>query len=128
MFENPRRGRQARYFTTNAPKILDLKSSSEQIFSENCRWVPLILLDCSLCFRHPVESFPGSLSHTIQNYRYSRLASFLSLSFSNKDNRNSYTKKTKLFRYTKRQQITQTTQLRKTRPSLAVKTGCTCRR
>ena len=33
MFENPRRGRQARNFTTNATKILDLKSSSEQIFS-----------------------------------------------------------------------------------------------
>ena len=33
MFENPRRGWQARNFTTNAPKILDLKSSSEQIFS-----------------------------------------------------------------------------------------------
>ena len=33
MFENPRRGRQARTFTANAPKILDLKSSSEQIFS-----------------------------------------------------------------------------------------------
>ena len=33
MFENTRRGRQARNFTTNAPKILDLKSSSEQIFS-----------------------------------------------------------------------------------------------
>ena len=33
MFENPRRGRQARNFTTNVPKILDLKSSSEQIFS-----------------------------------------------------------------------------------------------
>ena len=33
MFENPRRGRQVRNFTTNAPKILDLKSSSEQIFS-----------------------------------------------------------------------------------------------
>ena len=33
MFENPRRGRQARNFTTNAPKILDFKSSSEQIFS-----------------------------------------------------------------------------------------------
>jgi len=31
-FENPRRGRQASYFTTNVPKILDLKSSSEQIF------------------------------------------------------------------------------------------------
>ena len=33
MFENPRRGRQARNFTTNTTKILDLKSSSEQIFS-----------------------------------------------------------------------------------------------
>ena len=33
MFENPRRGRQARNFTTNAPKILDLKLSSEQILS-----------------------------------------------------------------------------------------------
>ena len=33
MFENPRRGRQARNFTTNAPKILVLKSSSEQIIS-----------------------------------------------------------------------------------------------
>ena len=32
MFENPRRGRQARNFTTNVPKILALKSSSEQIF------------------------------------------------------------------------------------------------
>ena len=41
MFENPRRGRQARNFTTNVSKILDLKSSSEQIFSENWRWVPL---------------------------------------------------------------------------------------
>ena len=45
MFENLRRGRQAKNFTTNVPKILDLKSSSEQIFSENCRWV---LLDCAL--------------------------------------------------------------------------------
>ena len=35
MFENPRRGRQARNFTTNVPKILDHKSSSVQIFSEN---------------------------------------------------------------------------------------------
>ena len=41
MFENPRRGREARNFTTNGPKILDLKSSSEQIFSKNWRWVPL---------------------------------------------------------------------------------------
>ena len=42
MFENPRKGRQARNFKTNVPKILDLKSSSEQIFSENWRWVPLM--------------------------------------------------------------------------------------
>ena len=48
MFDNPRRGRQARNFTTNVPKILDLKSSSEQIFSEDCRWVPLLKL--------PIES------------------------------------------------------------------------
>ena len=41
MFENPRRGRQARNFTTNVPKIVDRKSSLEQIFSENCRWAPL---------------------------------------------------------------------------------------
>ena len=32
MFENPRRGRQARNFTTNVSKILDPKSSPEQIF------------------------------------------------------------------------------------------------
>ena len=32
MSENLRRGRQARNFTTNVSKILDLKSSSEQIF------------------------------------------------------------------------------------------------
>ena len=44
MFENPRRGRQARNFTTNAPKILDLKSSSEQIFS---RKLPLGVSDDS---------------------------------------------------------------------------------
>ena len=34
MFKNPRRGRQARNFTTTVPKILDLKSSSEQMFFE----------------------------------------------------------------------------------------------
>ena len=31
MFENPRRSRQARNFTENDPKIIDLKSSSEQM-------------------------------------------------------------------------------------------------
>ena len=41
MTKNPRRGRQAENFTTNVPKILDLKSFSEQIVSENWHWVPL---------------------------------------------------------------------------------------
>ena len=41
MFKNPRRSRQARNFTENDRKILDLKSSSEQVISENCRWVPM---------------------------------------------------------------------------------------
>ena len=44
MFENPRRGRLTRNFAKNVQKILDLKSSSEQIFSENCRWVPLYVM------------------------------------------------------------------------------------
>ena len=43
MFENPRRGRQARNFTKNIPKILDLKSSSEQIFSKLSLGAPAIL-------------------------------------------------------------------------------------
>ena len=51
MFENPRRGRQARNFTTNAPKILDLKSSSEQLFS---RKLPL---------GAPVKTFSKFESH-----------------------------------------------------------------
>ena len=47
MFENPRTGRPARNFTTNVTKILGLKSSCEQIFSENCRWVPLRVELCN---------------------------------------------------------------------------------
>ena len=72
MFENPRNGRQARNFTTNVPKILDLKSSSDQIFSENCRWVPLIYMleirgtstRSSSIFFHPLDPWRQSLSKT----------------------------------------------------------------
>ena len=53
MFENPRRGRQARDFTTNAPKILDLKSSSKQIF-----------------FRKVSFGAPDSLEQRIRYIRY----------------------------------------------------------
>ena len=42
MFENPKRGSQTKNFTTNVLKILDLKSSSEQIFSKNWCWVSLL--------------------------------------------------------------------------------------
>ena len=49
MFENPRRDGQARNFTTNAPKILYLKSPSEQIFS---RKLPLGAPDHCSNFNH----------------------------------------------------------------------------
>ena len=56
MSENPRRGRQARNFTTNVPKILDLKSSSEQIFFRKLSLgAPVTLLltkiSCPSCFQ-----------------------------------------------------------------------------
>ena len=54
MFENPRRGRQARNCTTNAPKILDLKSSSEQIFSRK-----LPLGAPAVCFPSPHDTDVG---------------------------------------------------------------------
>ena len=53
MFENPRRGRQERNFTTNVPKILVLKSSSEQIFS---RKLPLGAPDSPEYIKHLVTS------------------------------------------------------------------------
>ena len=58
MFENPRRDRQARNLTTNVPKILDLKSSSEQIFFENWLWVPLSLTrySRSLLYGHSLNT------------------------------------------------------------------------
>ena len=60
MFE----GRQARNFTTNVPKILDLKSSSEQLFSENWRWVPLLARQkmwfCQADTMNTAYSYPGT--------------------------------------------------------------------
>ena len=66
MFENPRAGRQARNFTTNVPKILDFKSSSEQIFSENCRWVPLECSKLAVCLRSEAESCSRYLEISIK--------------------------------------------------------------
>ena len=53
MFENPRRGRQARNFTTNVPKILVFKSSSEQIFSRKLPLgAPVLLVKTHQCARN----------------------------------------------------------------------------
>ena len=41
MFENPWEAGKQEILQQMFPKILDLKSSSEQIFSKNWRWVPL---------------------------------------------------------------------------------------
>ena len=61
MFENPRRGRQARNLTTKVSKILGLKSSSEQIFFRKLSlgapaWVSLS------CRGHSVFCFNSGLT------------------------------------------------------------------
>ena len=66
MFENPRRGRQARNFTTNVPKILDLKSSSYR----GKPWAFDYLLcpgrgECDLCLRGVGKIEPGSVRFQI---------------------------------------------------------------
>ena len=63
MFENPRRGGQARNLTKNVPKILDVKSSSEQVFSKNWRWVSLESQLYSVLFRQAVPSMHYPESH-----------------------------------------------------------------
>ena len=83
MFENPRRGRQARNFTTNAPKILDFKLSSEQIFS---RKLPLAAPESfrafSSCERKrfvEMKSFNSSKSQRLLDFVPSIRPSFLSV-------------------------------------------------
>ena len=64
MFENLRGGRQARNFTADVPKILDLKSPSEQIFSKNWRWVPLMHLFLVVFLELFFFCFPNKKSET----------------------------------------------------------------
>ena len=72
MFENPKRSRQARNFTTNVPKILDLKSSSEQIFFRKLSLgapeilkaphsTPLTHVTSNAFFNHNTETNLGNL-------------------------------------------------------------------
>ena len=77
-FENPRRGRQARNFTTNVPKILDLKLSSEQIFSENWRWVPPII---SICFPTGLNSKLHLFPPHHRMFQWLRLLPYLNLPY-----------------------------------------------
>ena len=70
MFENPRRLRQARNFTTNLPKILDLKSSSEQIFSENWRWVPLCVFTSWAQALARVQTINKNIIANMRQYLY----------------------------------------------------------
>ena len=83
LFENPRRSMQARNFTTNVPKILDLKSSSEQIFFRKlslgapAQWLLLLFISNSLanllaCF---VQIFMDS--GKVLHFRFSILSLFL---------------------------------------------------
>ena len=70
MFENPGRGRQARNFTTNFPKILDLKSSSEQIFS---RKLPLGAPETSEAkFNEKRQNLDSDSKKGKQNYKQSK--------------------------------------------------------
>ena len=66
MFENPRRGRQVNNFTTNVPKILDLKSSSEQIFFRKLSLgAPECWSACDIqlkgCRQHSAKAVVGSV-------------------------------------------------------------------
>ena len=71
MFENPRGGRQARNFTKNVLKSLDLKLSSEQIFSFGCPWllsrfhqinVPLLPFKCVFPYPNLLKIFKDTVT------------------------------------------------------------------
>ena len=67
MFENPRRGGQARNFTTNVSKILDLKSPSEQIFfrkfSSGAPVKCIIRYNIECCRKYIGQIYTDSLVH-----------------------------------------------------------------
>ena len=64
MFENPRRSRQARNFTTKMfPKFYISNRLPKRYFSENCRWVPLL----NSQFQNEIE---GKLNLSCENEFY----------------------------------------------------------
>ena len=76
MFENPRRGRQAKNLTKNVPKFLDLKSSSEKVFSENWRWVLLFFFFCRHSNSYPVECKHSAVARGLQDFNCSCSVSY----------------------------------------------------
>ena len=76
MFENPRRGRLARNFITNVPKILDLKSSSEQIFFRKLslgapeRGARLVFERDTICQWKVYERGPFSVKEWYKEYNF----------------------------------------------------------
>ena len=68
MFENPRRGRHARNFTTHVPKILDLKSSSEQIFFRKLSLGAPVILTLKMTTAQVVETLVTVNNSPIQDY------------------------------------------------------------
>ena len=106
---------------TSPFRVSNFRLSDSVVLSSYCsKDFKSFLLDCSSWFWHPVEWFQGSPSHMIQNYHHSRLASFLSLTYSNKRHEQELLhEKLNYLNTQKRQQITlnYTSQLQKTRPS-----------
>ena len=82
MFENPRRGRQARNFTTNDPKMVDLKSSSKQIFSESWRRVPLIASSVQkVSYSKPLHNKSGCLNTMKSSLTFKVISTWVFLYF-----------------------------------------------
>ena len=63
MFENPRRGRQAKNLTKNVPEILDLKSFSEKVF-------------CRHSNSYPVECKHSAVARGLQDFNCSCSVSY----------------------------------------------------
>ena len=74
MFENPRRARQVRNFGKNVPKIVDLKSSSEQIF-------PKIVVGCPCSKNNVHKSGLVNGVNPTGNLELSSVARHLSFSY-----------------------------------------------
>ena len=93
MLENARRVRQARNFSTNVPKILDLKSSSEQIF---LRKLSLGAPAMALCIpeKNRQSNVPCTLwdedGENVVECRYGQLSSTGEIQKKNKRNQEQY--------------------------------------